>query len=525
MRREEHRRLLAYNALRLERAGCSRREIAKRLGVARRTVGRLLKELDRRRSEGESALALEVRPRAPKPSKLDEFDEALRTWLGDDPKLTAVRCHERLAAELGFVGAYTIVRDRVRALRHELAPPRPTATPVVTAPGQRAEFDWSPYVLPGVGEKVQLWNATLRWSRAPSLSAERDYKQTTTFRCLQASFEEWEGVPLECLTDSMPGVVDRWECDEPVLNARYVDFAAYHRFTGLIAPRACPKWKAIAERLFGHHEKNLLNGRTFRSLAEYVDLLAWWRQAKKLDRKHPEDPRSIRDMLALERPHLQPLPAKPYDTRDVFVRLVDDYQRVQLETNHYPVPAPVGARVYVCASRDRLEICDQRARRLTEHERLPAGARVKLAPAHAKRVRYDTDELVARVSAWGEPAAHFAEALRAGHRYPGPQLVRLLQLQVDWSLDDLVECMGHAVRYGCTQVPRLERILTMRCTPRRLEDHLADSTRDRLRALMGQNPVTQRALSAYESLRTGDHPAIQEEAEHGAQGERGDERA
>ena len=55
-------------------------------------------------------------------------------------------------------------------------------------------------------------------------------------------------MPLECLTDSMPGVVDRWECDEPVLNARYVDFAAYYGFAGLIAPRACPQWKAIAER-------------------------------------------------------------------------------------------------------------------------------------------------------------------------------------------------------------------------------------------------------------------------------------
>ena len=254
MRRDEDRRSLAYHVQRLDRAGHSQREISRRLGIARRTVGRLLQDLARRRQEGDDAVLRELGPtRAPKPSKLDDYDATLREWLEATPNLTAVRCHERLVAEKGFQGQYTIVRDRVRQLKAELRPSKPTATPVVTAPGQRAEFDWSPYVLPGAGVKVQLWNATLRWSRAPSLTASTNYKQGTTLRNLQSSFEEWEGVPNECLTDSMPGVVDRWECDEPILNPRYVDFAAYYGYTALIAPRACPKWKAIAERLFGFH--------------------------------------------------------------------------------------------------------------------------------------------------------------------------------------------------------------------------------------------------------------------------------
>lgn len=515
MRRDEDRRSLAYHVQRLDRAGHSQREISRRLGIARRTVGRLLQDLARRRQEGDDAVLRELGPtRAPKPSKLDDFDATLREWLEATPNLTAVRCHERLVAEKGFQGQYTIVRDRVRQLKAELRPAKHTATPVVTAPGQRAEFDWSPYVLPGAGVKVQLWNATLRWSRAPSLTASTNYKQGTTLRNLQSSFEEWEGVPNECLTDSMPGVVDRWECDEPILNPRYVDFAAYYGYTALIAPRACPQWKAIAERLFGFHEKNFLNGRTFRDMEDYAAQLEMWRREKKLDRRHPEDPRTIGVMLDLERPHLMPLPARPYDTRDVVVRLVDDYQRVHLDTNHYPVPAPVGSRVYVCAGHDRLTICDPRAKRLVEHERLPAGARIKLDPHHVRRVRYDVDELVARISTWGQPAASFAAGLRDQHRYPGPQLTRLLQLQVDWSLDDLVAAMRHALEYGCHEVPRLERILSMRFTPRRLDEHLADSTRLRIRELMSANPVSQRPLSDYEALRTGDRTITSEDAQH-----------
>ena len=34
----------------------------------------------------------------------------------------------------------------------------------------------------------------------------------------------------DLVTDSMHGVVDRWECDHPILNIRFVDFAACYRF-------------------------------------------------------------------------------------------------------------------------------------------------------------------------------------------------------------------------------------------------------------------------------------------------------
>ena len=502
--RGDQRRWLTYEIQRLTQAGRSQREIARSLSIARKTVRRLLRELEDRRREGESALEREVRPRLAKASVLDPYEEKIRAWLEEWPDLTAVRCLEKLQDE-GFQGKYTIVCERLKVLRQEQVPPRPKATPVETAPGQRVEFDWSPYTLEG-GQKVQLWNATLRWSRAPNLAAETNTRQTTILRHLREAFEEWQGVPLEALTDSMPGIVDRWECDQPILNARYVDFAAYYGCRALIAPRRCPQWKAVAERLFLFHEKNLLNGRTIRTREEYYEVLAWWRREKALGKDHPETGRPVHEMLAQERPHLLPLPARPYDTRDVFVRLIDDYQRVQLETNHYPVPAPIGSWVYVCADAARLEVVDQQARRLIEHERLPDGAQVKLPPPQVKRVRYDLDELAERLSGWGEVAHDYARGLRETKRYPGPQLVRLLQLQVDWSIDDLVAAMRQAMTYRCYDLAAVQRILELHYSPRRLEDHIADSTRQRIQEVMKDHPVTPRPLSTYTALREGDPP-------------------
>jgi transposase len=500
----ERRRWLTYEIQRLMQAGRSQREIARSLGIARKTARKLLRELESRRRDGESALDREVRPRVAKASKLDAHDEVVRGWLAKWPDLTAVRCLEKLEGE-GFVGGYTIVRERLKALRLELIPPAPKATPVETAPGQRVEFDWSPYTLEG-GLKVQLWNATLRWSRAPSLGAETNTRQTTILRRLRAAFEEWGGVPHEALTDSMPGVVDRWECNEPILNVRYVDFAAYYGYRALIAPRACPQWKAVAERLFLFHEKNLLNGRTIRGLAGYAEALAWWHGAKSLGKDHPDTGRPVHEMLALERPHLLPLPARPYDTRDVLVRIVDDYQRVRYETNHYPVPAHVGSRVYVCADATRLEIVDHQARRLAEHERLPDGASVKIPPPQERRVRYDIDELVERLAGWSERAGAYARGLREARRYPGPQLTRLLQLQVNWSLDDIVAAMDQAMTYRCYDVSAVQRILETRFSPRHFEELIADATRQRIQEVMKDHPVTQRPLSSYTVLREGDPP-------------------
>ncbi|MBI2570518.1 MAG: hypothetical protein HYV63_26245 [Candidatus Schekmanbacteria bacterium] len=239
------RQLLANEIARLSEEGHSQRAISSALGIARKTVNKILIEQKARREQGESALTRHIgRPRLPKASKLDDNDEQIRSWLEQYPRLKATRCLEMLQAQ-GFHGEYTIVRERLRSLRQQVAPPPPAAVAQTTA-GQRAEFDWSPYKL-AEGLQVQTWSATLCWSRAGYLAGSPNSKQAAILALLARSFEQWRGVPRECVTDSMPGVVDRWECGQSILNARFVDFAAYYRFKVVIAPRACPKFKARVE--------------------------------------------------------------------------------------------------------------------------------------------------------------------------------------------------------------------------------------------------------------------------------------
>ena len=311
------------------------------------------------------------------------------------------------------------------------------------------------------------------------------------------------------LTDSMPGVVDGWELDRPILNARFVDMAAHYRADVVIARRATPTDKARVERRFWYHELNLLNGRTIRSLEAYRDLLAWWQREKAMQRPHPETGRPIAEMLAEERKYLKPLPVKPYDTRDVVVRVVSATSHVHLATNEYSVPdGHVGQRVYVCASAERVSVCDDRARVLIEHERLPDGAGIRQAQIEAtsRRAKYDVEGLSDRVAEWGEVANDFASALRRSRRYAGPELVRLLNLQLTWRLEDIVAAMKHAAEYGCFETRGVERILEARFAPRRFEEVMAESTRRRIQEVMQAHPIDRRSLASYASLREGDRP-------------------
>jgi transposase len=505
---EETRRRLAYEVQQRKSQGASERAIARELGIHRQTVRRLLQELEARREAGESALVREVGPPAvPRSSKLDPFLARIESWLNIYEDLTAVRLLEKLREE-GFTGSYTIVREHLKKLRGRRVPQEDYEV-IETPAGQQAQFDWSPFVLPGCAVKVQVWGCSLSYSRARSFEAWDNSRQNTIIACLRRSFETFGGVPDQCVTDSMPGVVDRWECNQPILNVRFVDFAAYYNFSMDIAPRAYGQYKGKKERTFRYLNENLFNGRKFSSLEEFREVLAWWIPTHAMQQKHPRTQRLIEQMLEEERPSLKPLPARPYDTRDVCIRMVDPYGLVQYQTNYYPVPGNhAGEMVYVCADHQRLEVLDRRAHRLAEHQRHPDGAGVKPAAPDPHRRRLDITLLLEKLISWGEIAHVFARRLQQKKRSPALELDYILGLQMRWSADDIVRALSHAMNYDAYDARAVERILEARFKPRTLQAQIADSTRARIRELMRDSPVQQRSLTDYPSLRSDVPPTL-----------------
>jgi transposase len=108
--------------------GVSRREIARRLGINRRTVKRML-ESD----------APPTYRRAAQGSQVDRFEPVIRATLEEWPDIKAPRMTDILRDDYGYAGSVDVVKRRLRELR---PPAERPAQRTGYRPGQVLQLDW-----------------------------------------------------------------------------------------------------------------------------------------------------------------------------------------------------------------------------------------------------------------------------------------------------------------------------------------------------------------------------------------------
>jgi transposase len=350
--------------------GKSIKAIARDRGVSRNTVRKVLRsgETAFRYERGTQPLP-QLAPFRGRPEGMLAENEAK----GRRERLTVMQLFEGLQAE-GFSGSYDAVRRFAGRWRRERGGgSSPAFVPLVFAPGEAYQFDWSHeiVVLGGATTKVKVAHVRLCHSRMPFVRAYPRESQEMVFDAHERAFAFYRGTCTRGIYDNMKTAVDAvFVGKDRRFNRRFLQMCSHY----LVEPVACTPaagWeKGQVENQVGVVRQRLFTPRL--RFASYGELNAWLlerciQEARR--RPHPERvEQTVFEVFEAERAVLVSY-AGPFDSYRATVAAVSKTCLVRFDHNRYSVPAcVVGRPVEIYAYAEQIVI-RQDGQVVARHER------------------------------------------------------------------------------------------------------------------------------------------------------------
>jgi len=441
--------------LELHSQGVPKREIARTLGVSRLSVRKVLKS-------NSSTLPVLVRAEKAEAYRI-QILELLASHKGN-----LVRVHEELVSR-GLDLSYPALTAFCR--RHGIGQePKVASGHYHFDPGEEIQHDTSPHEAEIAGKKrtVQTASAVLCYSRMLFFQC---YPRFQRFDCkvfLTEALRYLQGSARRVMIDNTHVVVLRGTGAAMIPVPEMEAFAERFGFRFAAHERGDANRSARVERNFDFIENNFFAGRTFSSWDDLnAQARAWCDRVnstyKKFIRAVP------RELFAIERLRLKPLPAWIPDVYRLAERIVDVDGYVALNSSRYSVPADwIGRRVEVRETKDKIEI-QLDARRIVTHQRVAEGEfqRVTLAEhrrPHSQRIRPNGShpDQQAILQTAPELAAYIEALKQRGHRPLTLALRHLRRILHDYPRQPVVASIEEAARYGLYDLDRLERMILRR---------------------------------------------------------------
>ena len=441
--------------LELHQQGVPTRGIARALNVSRQSVRKVL------RSNSLDVPVL-VRPEKAEPYRI-QILELLAECKGN-----LVRVHEELAgrgAEVSYPALTAFCRRH--GIGHE---PKMPAGHYHFQPAEELQHDTSPHTttIGGQKRKIQTASAVLCYSRMLFFQCFPRFRRFDCKVFLTDALTFFGGATGRVMIDNTHVVVLRGTGREMVPVPEMAAFAERFGFRFVAHERGDANRSARVERPFAFIENNFLAGRTFQDWDDLNRQACQW--CDRVNGTYKKHIRAVpRELFAVERTHLKPLPVWIPEVYRLHERMVNVDGYVTLHASLYSVPPGwIGRRVEVRETKDRIDI-QLDPRQIVTHPRVPEGeirrvTRDEHRPPRGQSPRQrDPHPEERAILAAAPELAGYVEALRKrAPRIVAHSLRHLLRMVREYPRDPVLAAVSEAHHYGLYDLDRLERMILTR---------------------------------------------------------------
>jgi hypothetical protein len=331
--------------LRLHDEGHGTRWIANALGISRSAVRGVVEH-------GSAEVPRLARSEVAEPHRAEILE------LYHSCKGNLVRVHEELVtagATLSYQALTAFCRRH--GIGHEAKPP---VGSYHFEPGEEMQHDTSPHVVEIDNKRVHVETASLVLCHSHMLFFQH-YPRFTRFVCktfMHDGLTYLGAVCGRCMIDNTHVIVLRGTGKNMVPVPEMEAFGERYGFKWAAHERGDPDRKARVERSFWYIETNFHAGRKWSSLDELnAAAIAWCDKVNAKFRKRLHA--SPRELFAVERTRMTPLPDHFPEPYQLFDRIVDVEGYVNVHNQRYSAPyALIGRRLEVRETRATLELFD-----------------------------------------------------------------------------------------------------------------------------------------------------------------------
>jgi len=444
----------------LHQAGMSIREIARRLGVSRNTVRKIIAQ------QGATPQKVRADKQHLDPELLRRLYTQCEGWIQ--------RVHEKLLEEEGIQVKYSTLTRMLRELGISV-PARERCQQVPDEPGAEMQHDTSTYVL-SLGERrvrVVASQLYLRYCKRRYLKFYPCFDRFKMKGFFHEALSLWGYTPPVCIIDNTN--LARWYGlgKEAVIVPEMVAFGKQYSFHFIChAPKHSDR-KAGEERGFFFVETNFFPGRHFADFADLNRQAFDWATVRLENRAQGKAGLIPARAFEYEQAFLVRLPPHLPAPYRIVSRGIDQYGYVAFEGNYYWVPGTGRPDVKVLQYSDHLKI--YHARQCVAEYPLPAwevknqsfSPKGLPAPPHQPHNRHHgSQEEEKRLRALSRVVAAYLDfALQT----PGLQrhqfLRRLFALSQRISPQLLDKTLQRATQYRISDWETLQNILRLYCDP------------------------------------------------------------